>query len=186
MRQTWHEASLVQLGLEQQGRPTTPQDLWREMGNEPPVPRMFVTALESESYSQLLDIRRRTLVVPHLEELGLVSELASKGAYMAMTLLLEDLATIPHRISVSEKRQTVKVLSELHEKLKGKEGVSNPVLSTAIEEEQQMEAALAQVPEAYRDHMREVWKEERIRELRKTHAMHIVKEVEGLGNANTG
>lgn len=186
MRQTWHEASQAQLALEEQGRPTTPADVWKALGNEEPPPRVFLSALESESYSQLLDIRRRTLVIPDLEKIGVLRGLAAKGAYMALTSALEDLATMPGRISVSEKRQVAKTFMEMNLRLKGVDEVADVLLDSALDEEKQMEEALKLIPEEMQPRMRQIYKEERIKALRDRSSLHLIREAEDLGHANTG
>jgi hypothetical protein len=181
MRETCDRATRVQVMLEQQGEKPTPEAIWAVMaGEETPMPHYFNIALETDSYHTLLDIRRRTAVIPALEHLGIIRELSAKGAYMAMVSALEDLATNPDKIPIGEKRQLAKTFMEMNMRLRGEGNNDNAILTIAMEEEDQMEQVLARVPAEYRDDLRPKWKEERMKQLDDRKRVHIVKDIKAV------
>lgn len=196
-RELWERASSAEVELMRRGRPVNVEALWRmvkkyapeEMQVETKAPKEFREALEHAGYKQLIDIRKRMIVVPALKDLGLLRELTGQAAYVAALSLMEDVLTNPERIPVSEKRQLAKSLMEMNLRLGGikqegeeEKGEGN-LMDLAAAEQAERERVLSSVPEPYRELMGQKWDEERLRNLRTRQAIHQQRINEKAGHA---
>jgi hypothetical protein len=197
-RDLWDRASHAEIELERAGKPVTAENIWKVIRKQAPEewrkeilpPTEVLDALAHPAYKQLLDIRKRLLVIPALKDLGLLKEVSGQGAYIAINSALEDLLVHPERIPVSEKRQLARTFMEMNLRLGGiktEEEAKTPemLVDIAAQEEQEREKVLAAIPEMYRDLMGQRWDEERMKNLRTRQAIHISKVNEKMGHAKS-
>jgi hypothetical protein len=130
VRELWDIASSAEVELERAGKKVTLQEVWNTIKQFAPddlqgelessfVPKWVVEALDHPGYRQLVDLRKRMIVLPMLKELGVMRELTGQGAMLALSSALEDLLLRPEKISTSEKRQLAKTFTEMNIRLKG-------------------------------------------------------------------
>ena len=196
-RELWDRASQAELDLERSGKPVNHETIWKvickhapeEQRSEPKMPLSIREALEHPGYTQLLDIRKRLLVVPALKNLGIMKELTAQASFVAMASALEDLMLHPERIPTSEKRQLTKTFMEMNLRLSGikeEDAAKGETLTDiAAAEEAERARVLEGIPEQYRELMGQRWDEERMKNLRTRQAIHLTKVNENLGHAKS-
>jgi hypothetical protein len=196
IRELWDWASSAEMEIERSGRKVTIKEIWRLIRDEGPEeckvldmpPEWALDALKQDGYRQLVDIRKRMLVLPAIKDLGIIKELCGQAAYMALNSAMEDLIRHPERIETKEKRQLANTFATMYQKIakpeepKG-ETATETTGDAAADEMGRMEAALANIPEEYQEQMREVWRTERAKQLRSGLALHLVEDNRELGHA---
>ena len=198
-RDLWDRASHAEIELERAGKPVTMETIWgvlkkhapEDIRHEEKAPQLVKDALAHPAYKQLLDIRKRLLVLPALKDLGLLRDTTGQAAYVALNSALEDLLLHPERIPVSEKRQLARTFMEMNLRLGGiktEEEAKTPdmLIDIAAQEEQEREKVLSAIPEVYRDLMGQRWDEERMKNLRTRQAIHISKVNEKMSHGKSG
>ena len=198
-RDLWDRASHAEIELERAGKPVNIESVWKLIKKHAPEdiryeekpPQLVKDALAHPAYKQLLDIRKRLLVLPALKDLGLLKDTTGQAAYVALNSALEDLLLHPERIPVSEKRQLARTFMEMNLRLSGiktEEEAKSPdmLIDIAAQEESEREKVLAAIPEIYRDLMGQRWDEERMKNLRTRQAIHINKANEKMSHGRSG
>jgi len=196
IRELWDWASSAEMEIERSGHKVTIKEIWRLIRSEGPneckemetPPAWVLDALAQEGYRQLVDIRKRMLVLPAIKDLGIIKELCGQAAYMAINSAMEDLIRHPERIPTKEKRQLASTFSTMFQKIAKPEDAKGETATettgdTAADEMRRMEEALANIPEEYQEQMREVWRTERAKQLRGNLALHLVEDNRELGHA---
>lgn len=193
VRELWDLASRAEIDLERSGKPVSPDAVWARLRPhapeslrfEPKMPAEIKDMLAHEGYRQLLDLRKRMLVIPVLKEYGLLQELTGQMSYLAMISLMEDLLVRPGSIPVNEKRQLAKTFLDVNLQLKGLTPVEDDNVTLgdiAAEEQRERDNALAAIPEPYRELMGKRWDEERLKSLRTRQALHTSEVNKQMGH----
>ena len=121
IRELWDRASNAEIELERAGKPVTIEAIWTlvRLNEDQIMPRMVRTALEHPGYKQLVELRKRMLVLPALKDLGALREVTGQASFIALNSALEDLLIHPERISTAEKRQLAKTFMDMNLRLSG-------------------------------------------------------------------
>ena len=178
LRDIWDRASRAQVDLERLGDTATPEAIWKQMGcmESEPIPRTFLQAIKDESYLKLVQLRRSMSVLPDVQNLSILRDLAGKGAQLAATAALEDLILSPHKVATRDKVALTKTLSDLYKSIDPNAAESADGLTrAALDEEQEMKQALSLIPELLRPRMEAIWLEERAKHLRNERTLTVVK-----------
>lgn len=198
VRELWDLASRAEIDLERAGKPVTPEVLWARIKPEAPAAYRFEDKMPADikamlahaGYAQLLDIRKRMVVLPVLKEYGLLQDLTSQMSYLALASIMEDLMLHPETIPVNERRQLAKTFLDVSLQLKGlspaeEEKAVGSLSDIASEEQRDRDSALSAIPEAYRELMGKKWDEERLKSLRTRQALHTIEtnKMSGHGKA---
>lgn len=176
LRDIWDRASRSQVDLERLGETATPEAIWKQMGctDAEPIPRTFFQAIKDESYLKLVQLRRQMSVLPDVKSLVAIRGLAAQGLQLATTGAVEDLILHPEKVSTKDKVGLAKILLEVHRSIDPAAEKADGLTKAALDEEQEMQAALANIPELLRPKFEAIWMEERAKHLRNERTLTLV------------